>query len=126
MTPGTSPHPPGTPFMRWTAAAKGISARMARLRDGLRQWPFPGSDLRRAASALYLAGLGVVLTSAWHAPAVAGGDAIAGFPAWHLAFLMATGAAGALLTLAARDGAEGAGRPSEPGAASTAGLSELM
>ena len=123
MTPGTSPRPLGIPFMRWTAAAKGISAGMARLRDGLRQWPLQGSDLRRAASALYLAGLGLVLTSAWHAPAVAGGDAIAGFPAWHLAFLMATGAAAALLTLA---GAEGARQPSEPGAASTTGLSDLM
>jgi len=126
MTPGTSPPPLGTPFMRWTAGAEGISAGMARLGDGLRQRSFPGSDLRRAASALYLAGLGIVLTSAWHAPAVAGGDAIAGFPAWHLAFLMATGAAAALLTLAGRDGAEGAGRPSEPSAASTTGLSDLM
>jgi len=125
MTPGTSPPPLGTPFMRWTAGAEGISAGMARLGDGLRQRSFPGSDLRRAASALYLAGLGIVLTSAWHAPAVAGGDAIAGFPAWHLAFLMATGAAAALLTLAGRDGAEGAGR-SEPSAAATTGLSDLM
>ena len=126
MTAGTSPRPLGTPFMRWTAAAKGIGAGVAQLRDGLRQWPLQGSDLGRAASALYLAGLGIVLTSAWHAPAVAGGDAVAGFPTWHLAFLMATGATAALLTLAGRDGAEGAGQPSGPGAASTAGLNELV
>ena len=39
---------------------------------------------------------------------------------------MATGAAAALLTLSGRDGADAAGQRSEPGAASTTGLSELM
>ena len=98
MTPGTSPRPLGTPFMRWTAAAKGIHGALARPRGWLRPFRLEGPELGRAAAILYLAGLGVVLTTAWHAPAVAGGDTIAGFPAWHLAFLMATGAAAALLT----------------------------
>ena len=126
MTPGTSPRPLGTPFMRWTAAAKGIYGALARLRGWLRRLRLEGPELGRAAAVLYLAGLGVVLTTAWHAPAGAAGDSIAGFPAWHLAFLMATGAAAALLTLSGRDGADAAGQRSEPGAASTTGLSELM
>ena len=54
-----------------------------------------GPELARPAAVLYLAGLGIVLATAWHAPADAAGDAIAGFPAWHLAFLMTTGAAAA-------------------------------
>ena len=123
MTPGTSPRPLGTPFMRWTEAAKGIYGALARLQGWLRRFRLEGPELGRAAAVLYLAGLGVVLTTAWHAPAGAAGDTIAGFPAWHLAFLMATGAAAALLTLSGRDGA---GQPSEPAGASTKGLSELM
>ena len=126
MTPGTSPRPLGTPFMRWTGAAQGIYGALARLRRWLRQFRLEGPELGRAAAILYLAGLGVVLTTAWHAPAVAAGDTIVGFPAWHLAFLMATGAAAALLTLSGRDGADASGRRAEPGAASTTGLSELM
>jgi signal transduction histidine kinase len=125
MTPGTSPRPLGTPSMRWTEAAKGIHEALTRLQGWLPPFRLEGPELGRAAAILYLAGLGVVLTTAWHAPAVAGGDTIAGFPAWHLAFLMATGAAAALLTLSGRDGAE-AGQRSEPGAASATGLSELM
>jgi signal transduction histidine kinase len=112
--------------MRWTTAAKGIDEALTRLRAQLRQFHIQGPDVGRAVSLLYLAGLGIVLTTAWHAPAVAAGDTIAGFPAWHLAFLMATGAAAALLTLSGRDGAELAGQLSEPAAASPAGLSELM
>jgi signal transduction histidine kinase len=126
MTPGTSPRPLGTPSMRWTTAAKGINGALARLRGRWRQVHFQGPDLGRAASVLYLAGLGVVLTTAWHAPAIAAGDTIAGFPAWHLAFLMATGAAAALLTLSGRDGTEAASQTSEPATAATTGLSELM
>ena len=126
MTPGTSPRPLGTPFMRWTAAAKGIHEALTRLQSRLRRFRLEGPELGRAAAVLYLAGLGIVLTTAWHAPAVAGGDTIAGFPAWHLAFLMATGAAAALLTLSGRDGADAAGPRSDPGAATTKDLSELM
>jgi two-component system cell cycle sensor histidine kinase PleC len=109
--------------MRWRTAAKGIDEALTCLRARLRQFHIQGPDVGRAVSLLYLAGLGIVLTTAWHAPAVAAGDTIAGFPAWHLAFLMATGAAAALLTLS---GAELTGQPSEPASASPAGLSELM
>ena len=112
--------------MRWTTAAKGIDEALTRLRARLRQFHIQGPDVGRAVSLLYLAGLGIVLTTAWHAPAVAAGDTIAGFPAWHLAFLMATGAAAALLTLSGRDGAVLANQPGERAAASPAGLSELM
>jgi signal transduction histidine kinase len=124
MAPGTSPRPLQTPFMRWTAAARDINGALARLRGWLRLAHGRGPHLGRAASLLYLAGLGIVLTTAWHAPAAAASDTIAGFPAWHLAFLMATGATAALLTLSGRDGI--GGQRSEPGAVSTSGLSELM
>ena len=124
MAPGTSPRPLQTPFMRWTAAARDINGALARLRGWLRLAHGRGPHLGRAASLLYLAGLGIVLTTAWHAPAAAAGDTIAGFPAWHLAFLMATGAAAALLTLSGRDGI--GGQRSEPGAVSASGLSELV
>ena len=126
MTPGTSPRPLGTPFMRWTAAAKGIHEALTRLQSRLRRFRLEGPELGRAAAILYLAGLGIVLTTAWHAPAGGAGDTIAGFPAWHLAFLMATGATAALLTLSGRNGADAAGQRSEPGAVSATGLSELM
>ena len=126
MTPGTSPRPLGTPFTHWTAAAKGTYGALAPLRGWLQQFRLAGPELARAAAVLYLAGLGVVLTTAWQAPAGAAGDAIAGFPAWHLAFLMATGAAAALMTLSHRDGTDAEGQSSEPAAASTTGLSELM
>jgi len=126
MTPGTSPRPLGTPFMRWTAAAKGIHEALTRLQSRLRRFRLEGPELGRAAAILYLAGLGIVLTTAWHAPAGGAGDTIAGFPAWHLAFLMATGATAALLTLSGRNGADAAGQRGEPGAVSATGLSELM
>jgi len=112
--------------MRWTAAAKGIHEALTRLQSRLRRFRLEGPELGRAAAILYLAGLGIVLTTAWHAPAGGAGDTIAGFPAWHLAFLMATGATAALLTLSGRNGADAAGQRGEPGAVSATGLSELM
>jgi signal transduction histidine kinase len=127
MTPGTSPRPLQNPFTRWTAAAKGIREALGvlvRLPALLRQLRLEGPELARAAAVLYLASLAVVLTTAWHAPSGAAGDAIAGFPAWHLAFLMATGAAAALLTLAGPESADTAAQAGEPNAAS--GVSELM
>src|SRR5262245_50279032 len=73
MAPGTSPRPLQTPFMRWTAAARDINGSLARLRGWLRPPRGLGPHLGRAASLLYLAGLGIVLTTAWHAPAAAAG-----------------------------------------------------
>ena len=126
MTPGTSPHSLGTPSMGWTATGKGLQSALVRLRKPWQALRPQGPQLARAVSILYLTGLGVVLTTAWHAPAVAAGDATAGFPAWHLAFLMTMGAAGALLTIGGRDNADVAEQAGEPAADSTAGVSELM
>ena len=109
-----------------TAAANGIHEALTRLRARLRPLRLEGPELARGAAVLYLLGLGVVLTTAWHAPAGTAGDAIAGFPAWHLAFLMATGAAAALLTLAGPESADAAGQTGEPAAGPTTGVSELM
>jgi signal transduction histidine kinase len=125
MTPGTSPHWVGSPSTGWTAIGKGLDRALVRLKKRLRRPLRPqGPQLARSVSILYLTGLGVVLTTAWHAPAVPAGDAITGFPAWHLAFLMTMGAAGALLTIAGRhnDPAEQAGEPAD----SAVGVSELM
>jgi signal transduction histidine kinase len=59
--------------------------------------------LARGAAALHLIGLGLIMTMGWHDPgAVATGATIAGLPAFHLGFLMATGAAAAFLTLGVR------------------------
>ena len=56
--------------------------------------------LAKGAAALHLFGLGLIITLGWHDPVAAGsGATIAGLPALHLAFLMATGAAAAFLTL---------------------------
>ena len=64
MTPGTSPRPLETLFMRWTEAAKGIYGALARLQGWLRRFRLEGPELGRAAAVLYLAGLGIVLTTA--------------------------------------------------------------
>jgi two-component system cell cycle sensor histidine kinase PleC len=57
--------------------------------------------MARGAAVLYLAGLGLILTMGWHEPGAAGLAGLAGLPSLHLAFLMTTGAAAALLTLGA-------------------------
>src|SRR5262249_9908198 len=54
--------------------------------------------LARAFAGLHLGGLSVLLMTAWGGTETAGAT-IAGLPALHLAFLMATGAAAAALTL---------------------------
>jgi signal transduction histidine kinase len=74
---------------------------------------------------LYLASLGVALTTAWQAPSGAAGNTIAGFPAWHLAFLIATGAAAALFTLAGPDGPDASAQAGEA-APTPSRVSELM
>jgi two-component system cell cycle sensor histidine kinase PleC len=98
--------------MRWTGAE--YIADEARARG-----------LTRLAAIGYLAGLAVLLTTAWQDPVPAASGIMAGLPAWHLAFLMATGTGVALLTLARRESdapEPTANEPDAPGA----GVRELM
>ena len=129
MTPGTSPHPRGTPSMRWAAAEHSIrnaGARLVAWAAWLPNGTVAGPPLARLAAVLYLGGLAILAMTAWHDPAAAASGIMGALPGWHLAFLMATGTGVAVLTLT-RPGAEGSeGRDSENSAASTAGLSELM
>jgi signal transduction histidine kinase len=78
--------------------------------------------LARAAASLHLAALFVMLTTAWRGST---GDGLAGLPGWHLAFLAATGAAAALLTLGAAGRRASANRPGRA-AAEELRLPELM
>jgi signal transduction histidine kinase len=129
MTPGTSPHPRGTPSMRWAAAEHGIGCartRLAAWADWLRDGRAAGPPLAKLAAILYLAGLAILAMTAWHEPAAATSGILGGLPGWHLAFLMATGTGVALLTLTRPEGGAGAVRESETLAAPTTGLSELM
>lgn len=86
MTRGTSPYPPGTLSMRWVEAGHLAVADAA-------------PRLAKMAAAGYLAGLLFIVTTGWHDPGAASG-LMAALPAWHMAFLMATGTGVALLTLA--------------------------
>jgi signal transduction histidine kinase len=127
MTPGTSPHPRGTPSMRWTAAEHGI--RGARTHSvawagWLRNGGAAGLPLARLAAILYLASLAVLTMTAWHDPATSG--ILGGLPGWHLAFLMATGTGVAVLTLTRPGDGAGVARDGETPAAQTTGMSELM
>jgi signal transduction histidine kinase len=129
MTPGTSPHPRGTPSMRWAAAEHGTGGARARLAAWAAWLPngrMAGPRLARLAAVLYLAGLAVLAMTAWHDPAAATSGLMGGLPDWHLAFLMATGTGVALLTLARPDAEAGAIGEDEAPAAPTTGLSELM
>jgi signal transduction histidine kinase len=90
MTPGTSPRPGASPSNIWAAAMAAVRGASALFAEG------GGSWLARAAASLHLAALGVLLTTAWREAAP--GEAVLA-PSWHLAFLLATGAAAALLTL---------------------------
>jgi signal transduction histidine kinase len=126
MTPGTSPRPWGNLAMRWAAAvgaARGLAARLAARAGDL---PLDGTRLARVAAALYLAGLCIVLTTAWHDPAMGPSGATFGLPSWHLAFLLVTGAAATLLTLARGATDDGAERAIEASGAANTGLNELM
>jgi signal transduction histidine kinase len=124
MTPGTSPRPRGTFAIRWEAALQAAGGASARLALRASEWGLEGTRLARVAAAFYLAGLCIVLTTAWHDPAIGPAGATFGLPTWHLAFLLVTGAAATLLTLARGTGEDGAER--EAGAAPNRGLSELM
>jgi signal transduction histidine kinase len=85
-----------------------------------------GTRLARIAAALYLAGLCIVLTTAWNDPAMGPGGVTFGLPTWHLAFLLVTGATATLLTLARGATDDGAEQAGETPAAANSGLSELM
>jgi signal transduction histidine kinase len=99
MTPGTSPRPGASPSSLWAAAMAAVRGASALLAEG------GGSWLARGAASLHLAALGVLLTTAWR-EAAPGEVALAPSAGWHLAFLLATGAAAALLTLSVARRAE--------------------
>jgi signal transduction histidine kinase len=128
MTLGTSPHPRGIPSMRWTAAERTIAGACRRLRAWRTFWidgTIAAPPLVRTAALLYLAALAILVMTAWH-PAAAAGGMLSQVPDWHLALLVATGAGVAVLTLARFDTAGGQVRDGEDLAASTVGLDELM
>jgi signal transduction histidine kinase len=78
--------------------------------------------LARGAASAHLAALGILLTTAWRGGA-AGEGASAGLGGWHLAFLLATGAAAALTVVGG-----GRGKSARPHAAAAHGerLAELL
>jgi signal transduction histidine kinase len=124
MTPGTSPRPGDTFALRWEAAVGAALGAVARLTA--RASDLDGARLARIAAAFYLAGLCIVLTTAWHDPEMGPGGATFGLPTWHLAFLLVTGAAATLLTLARGAADDGIERAGEAPAGPNSGLSELM
>lgn len=98
MTLGTSPHgrslsPPGAEAFADRGAQRSAPPIGFRI-----NWPW----LARGAAALHLLGLVVIVTMGWHDPDAMASATIGGLQATHLAFLMSTGAAAALFTLAAR------------------------
>jgi signal transduction histidine kinase len=128
MTPGTSPHPRGTPSTGWTAAERTIAGACRRLEAWRAVWingTAAAAPLARTAALLYLAALAILVMTAWH-PAAAAGDVLSPVRDWHLALLVATGAGVAVLTLARPAAGGGVGQDSEDLAAPTAGLGELM
>src|SRR5262245_39238168 len=124
MTPGTSPHPRGTPSTRWAAAERTISGAFERLgawRAFCTKGTAVATPLARFAALLYLAALGLLVMTAWH-PAAAAGGMLSAVPDLHLGLLMATGASVAALTLARFDAGAGEVRDNEDRAAPAAGL----
>src|SRR5262249_21267221 len=126
MTPGTSPRPWGNFAERRATAIDAVRATVARLATRMPDLHIEGARLARIAAALYLSSLCIVLTTAWHDPATGPGGPTFGLPTWHLAFLLLTGAAATLLTLARGASDEGADRTSEAPTAVATGLNELM
>src|SRR5262249_47365605 len=109
MTPGTSPHPRETSFLRWAAAERTIAGACARFGAG-RAWANGLAalvPLARTGALLYLALLAVLAMTAWYDPAAVAGGIMSVVPKWHLAFLMATGTGVAVLTLARSDAGAG-------------------
>ena len=126
MTPGTSPRPWGTFAICWQAAVRAAHGAVARLAAWAPDMRLEGTRLARVAAALYLAGLCIVLTTAWHDPAIGPGGATFGLPSWHLAFLLLTGATATLLTLARGASDDGTEPATEVAVAPTSGVNELM
>src|SRR5262245_11607771 len=97
MALGTSPRPGWTLSGAMTACidigktARGMASRAPK---ACLDTPW----LARLFAGLHLGGLGVLLMTAWGGTETAGAS-VAGLPVLHLAFLMATGAAAAALTL---------------------------
>lgn len=120
MTLGTSPQW-GTPFPPGAEAMEQRDARRwpARVTSFTLNWHW----LARGIAALHLVGLVVIVTMGWHDPTVTGSGTIAGLPALHLAFLMTTGAAAALLTLGTREERQAL---SAANAQSTTGVDQLL
>ncbi len=128
MTLGTSPHPRGTPSTRWTAAERAIAGALMRLGTWRAFWihgTSAATPLARTAAVFYLAALAILIMTAWH-PAAAAGGMLSQMPDWHLALLVATGAGVAVLTLARSDAGGDHLRDSEDRATPAAGLGELM
>ena len=101
MTRGTSTHPRGIPSIFWAAAERDLDASgecLAAWFAKLRSRVPSGPQLGRLAGVLYLGALALLLTTAWQGPPEAAGGLVAMLPAWHLSFLMATGAGVALLS----------------------------
>jgi two-component system cell cycle sensor histidine kinase PleC len=85
---------------------------------GARRRPAPAASfetnwhwLARAAAGLHLVGLALIVTMGWHDPSLAGSATMGGLQAAHLAFLMTTGAAAAILTLGRSTSRPAAGEP---------------
>jgi signal transduction histidine kinase len=112
--------------MRWAATGENMDRTLMRLQARWREARVDASQIARIAAVLYLAGLGVVMTTAWHAPDGAEGGLVADLGSWHLAFLMMAGATVALLTLTGREVSEAQGAAGEPACATPNRISELM
>jgi signal transduction histidine kinase len=123
MTTGTSPQG-GIPFAlrtvaaeHWARAERSWSASVAAC-EGSLAW------LTRGAAALHVLSLVAIVAMAWHMPNAGDTGAIGGVPALHLAFLMATGVATALLTLGgSRHGVAAAAEKDSPAGA---GVNQLL
>jgi len=127
MALGTSPRPGWTLSGTMTAVIE-LARTMRGLAARAHRACFETPWLARMFAGLHLGGLCVLLMTAWGGSETAGAT-VAGLPALHLAFLMATGAAAAALTLIDGDDVRGAVQSAArlPMAASSPdGLRDLM
>jgi signal transduction histidine kinase len=126
MTPGTSPPPRGIASMGWTRVASGIEEASARAREYLPSFWGEAPWLARAAAGLHLGAVASLVLTAWDGPGGSEGVRLAGMAGLHLAFLMTTGTATALLALAGSHASRRkAARDLNQGTAPT-GAAELM